>query len=157
MVDMKTFVWGPAVKQRENNWRGPCLSTGPSCVQARKTQKPTINCCCCCYLGSIVSHTADRLIGRLALFEQHYLPLLSVLPVHFLSIFCARIQVSAESKQLISCLHCTQGHLTYCALCKRIPIFCVVFPILSLVNRNITLTDCFAFHFHASSWNFASP
>lgn len=23
MVDMKTFVWGPAAKQRGNNWRGP--------------------------------------------------------------------------------------------------------------------------------------
>lgn len=26
---------------RGNNWRGPCLSTGPSCVQARGAQKPT--------------------------------------------------------------------------------------------------------------------
>lgn len=23
VVDMKTFVWGPAAKQRGNNWRGP--------------------------------------------------------------------------------------------------------------------------------------
>lgn len=105
------------------------------------------------YLWSIVSHTDDRNCLRRdrALFAS-VLSLVSSGAL-FQHLLCK--DPSAESKQPISCLHRTRGHLIYCALYKLTPIYCVMFPILlSLVNRNNTVPHCFRFHFHASSWNF---
>lgn len=120
MVDMKTFVWGPAAKQRGTIGVAPgpsvCLHgsqlrAGEENTKANRSSARDLTQLLYLSSGYCFTHSwlADRQISSLWAQIEYYLPLLRVLLVQFLT--TTDVSNLEQTVNNSSCLHHTHGYL----------------------------------------------